>query len=501
MNESAGVPRFRTVLVFGASGYIGTNLVPKLLERGYSVRASARNMEVLEDRGWKGVELVEADALEPSTLNAALRGIDVAYYLIHSMAAGRRFSELERTAARHFSLAAARAGIARIVYLGGLIPADADSEHLQSRKLTGDVLRSGSVPVTEIRAGMIVGPGSAAFEVIRDLVNNLPVMVTPRWVRSKSPPIALENLLTYLILLPELEESDHGIYDAAGPEMLSYRELMLQFGEMAGKSPFIFSVPVLSPGLSSYWLRFVTTVPTNIARALIEGLKHDIAADDAALRKLVPQKLLGFRESVQAVFDAERRNAVAACWTEGALMFRDYNPQYAFYAKKAGGEAETPAPPGAVWKQVASIGGDNRYYCLNALWWIREFLDWLVGGTGLRHCRRDPYEVRVGDTIDSWRVIAVEPKRRLTLMMGMKAPGSGVLEFEITPTSSGTTRVRATAYWHPAGLWGLLYWYPLTIPHLVLFKGMTRAIAERAEADTGTSHSANSSAARGEVKS
>jgi len=330
---------------------------------------------------------------------------------------------------------------------------------------------------------MIVGPGSAAFEVIRDLVNNLPLMVTPRWVRSKSPPIALDNLLTYLLVVAEFEETAGGVYDAAGPEMLSYRELMLQFGESVGKKPLIISVPVLSPGLSSYWLHLVTSVPTNIARALIEGLKHDIGADDAELRRRVPQKLLTFRESVQAVFQAERDNAVAARWTEGALMFRNYNPQYSFYAKKAGGEALTTASPAAVWKHVASIGGENRYYALNVLWTIREFLDWLVGGTGLKHRRRHPHELRVGDTVDSWRVIAVEPEKRLTLMMGMKAPGSGVLEFEIASDPEGLTRVRATAYWHPAGLWGLLYWYPLTIPHLVIFKRMTGEIARRAEAD------------------
>ncbi len=497
MNESIRQNIYKKTLVFGASGYIGTNLVSKLIERNGVVRASARNKEVLTGRGWEGVELVEADALKPQTLDAALQGIDVAYYLVHSMAAGRRFSEIEQTAAYNFARAAEHAQIRRIIYLGGLIPANADSEHLMSRKLTGDILRSGSIPVTEIRAGMIVGPGSAAFEVIRDLVNNLPVMITPRWVTSKSPPIALDNLLTYLLRLPEADESNDGIYDAAGPEMLSYRELMLQFGEMVGKKPIIIPVPVLSPRLSSYWLRFVTTVPTNIARALIDGLKHDIAADDTELRRLVPQSLLGFRESVKAVFEAERQNAVAARWTEGALMFRDYNPKYAFYAKKASGAARTSASPKAVWHQVASIGGKNRYYYLNSLWKIREILDWLVGGSGLKHRRRHPNEVRVGDMIDSWRVIAVEPEKRLTLMMGMKAPGSGVLEFEISTEKDGCTRITATAYWHPAGLWGLLYWYSLALAHLVIFKGMTRAIVSRAEAEEAKANTMGSQSARG----
>ncbi len=483
MNANPGQSFFRTVLVFGASGYIGTNLVPKLVENGYHVRASARHKEVLEGRDWGGVELVEADALQPQTLDSALQGVDLAYYLVHSMASGRRFSELEATAATNFARAAERAHVQRIVYLGGLIPADADSEHLLSRKRTGDILRASSISVTEIRAGMIVGPGSAAFEVIRDLVNNLPVMITPRWVRSKSPPIALDNLLTYLLCVPGVDETVGGVYDAAGPEMLNYKELMLQFAQMVNKKPLIVSVPVLTPRLSSYWLRFVTTVPTNVARALIDGLKHDIAADDAELRRLIPQRLLNFRESVAAVFEAERKNAVAARWTEGALMFRDYNPNYAFYAMKASGTAWTTASSQAVWKQVASIGGKNRYFYMNSLWTLRETLDWCVGGCGLKRRRRHPAEVRVGDVIDSWRVIGVEPGKRLTLMMGMKAPGSGVLEFEIAPQADKRTRVTATTYWHPAGVWGLLYWYSLAIAHKVIFKGMVRAIARRAEAE------------------
>ncbi len=485
MTGSEFEPARRTsakVLVFGASGYIGTNLVPELVKQDFRVRASARNRTVLEAREWAGVELVQADALEPETLRQALDGIEVAYYLVHSMAAGRNFSTLERKAAENFVRAADEAGVRRIVYLGGLMPEDADSEHLNSRRETGERLRAGRTPVTEIRAGMVVGPGSAAFEVMRDLVNNLPVMVTPRWVRSKSPPIALCNLLTYLIRAPWIEAMAGGIYDAAGPEMCSYENMMRQFGDLVGRRTLIIPVPVLSPKLSSYWLRLVTTVPTNVARALIGGLKHDIPADDAALRRLIPQRLLTFREAVAAVFEAERQNAVAARWTEGALMFRDYNPAYAFYAKKASGFALTHASVGAVWRHVAAIGGDNRYYYLNLLWTVREILDWVVGGPGRNRGRRHPIEVRVGDTIDSWRVIAVQDQKRLTLMMGMKAPGAGVLEFEIEPTGKGLTRVSATAYWHPAGLWGLLYWYALVPAHLVIFKGMTRAIARRAEA-------------------
>lgn len=470
------------VLVFGASGYIGTNLVPRLLTHGDRVRASARNIAVLETRNWTGLELVEADALKPETLTTALENIEVAYYLVHSMAAGRNFGQIDLQCAENFANAASQAGtVKRIIYLGGLIPPDADSEHLISRQQTGERLRAGPVPVTEIRAGIIVGPGSAAFEVMRDLVNNLPVMITPRWVSSKSKPIALDNLLEYLVQIPTLEASAGQTYDATGTEMLSYKEMMQQFAEVVGKKPRIMPVPLLTPGLSSYWVSLVTTVPANIARALIGGLKHDIPGDGAPLNALIPQRLLSFRESVEAALEMERRDAVAARWTEGALMFRGYRPDYAFYAKKASGTALSSAPADAVWDQVAAIGGKNRYYYLNFLWTVREILDWLVGGSGLSRSRRHPREVRLGDIIDSWRVIGLEPQKRLTLLFGMKAPGSGVLEFEIQPEADQHTRVTVTAYWHPAGVWGILYWFALVPAHLVIFKGFSQAIAKRAE--------------------
>jgi uncharacterized protein YbjT (DUF2867 family) len=471
------------VLVFGASSYIGSNLVPRLFDLGYRVRATARSPEVIEARGWKGVELARADALKPDTLHAALAGVRFAYYLVHSMAAGKDFGRVEVEAAENFARAAEAAGVERVVYLGGLIPPDANSEHLLSRRDTGEVLRRCRVPVTEIRAGIIVGPGSAAFEVMRDLVLHLPVMLTPRWVRAKSPPIALDNLLEYMTRMLALPETAGRIYDAAGPDTLTYEEMMREIARHAGKRPWIIPVPVLSPELSAYWLKFVTAVPTNVARALIGGLKHDFSADDAELRRLVPQRLLTFRESVEAALEAERQHAVPARWTEGAFVFRNYRMDYAYYAKRASGSALTSASPAAVWHVVSAIGGENRYFYGNILWKIREIADWMFGGVGLRYGRRHPSDLRVGDTVDSWRVIGVEPGLRLTLMFGMKAPGAGVLELGITHEADERTRITATAYWHPAGVWGLLYWYAMIPAHLFIFDGMTRAIAHRAEAD------------------
>ncbi len=478
------------VLVFAASGYIGSNLVQRLLSSTRPLRASARNREVLEGRGWDEVELVEADALKPETLGAALHEVDVAYYLVHSMAAGDDFPRLDREAAANFACAAAEAGVRRIIYLGGLLPTQPVSEHLRSRKETGDYLRAGQVAVTEIRAGMIVGPGSAAFEVIRDLVNHLPLMFTPRWVYTRSSPIALDNLLDYLLRVPYLDETAGQCYDVGGPEVLTYEQIMRQYGEIVGKRPLIIPVPVLTPRLSSYWLRLVTSVPTPIARALIEGLKQDVIAEDKAIREKVPLQLMNFKDSVRSTLQAESRHQVIARWVEGSIVCRNYHPEYGFYAKRASGSATTNAPPDMIWRQISSIGDKQGYYYLDSLWKIRGMIDWILGGPSYRRHRRHPCELRVGDTIDAWRVIAIEPESRLTLLMEMKAPGAGVLEFKLQPEAQGH-RVTATAYFHPAGVWGLLYWFALTFAHWLIFRGLPRAICQRAEKATGNPVSSN----------
>jgi len=311
-------------------------------------------------------------------------------------------------------------------------------------------------------------------------------MLTPKWVRSRSSPIALDNLLEYLVRVPWIEEAAGQVLDAAGPDYISYEEVMLEYGAAVGKRPIILRVPLLSPTLSSYWLGLVTAVPASIARALIGGLKHDLPADDAALRRMLPQKLLGFRDSLLAALEAERTQQVAARWTEGLLMFRGFRIDNAFYAKRASGSAVSSAAPAALWQVVSTIGGDNGYYCLGWLWWMRGAIDWLLGGPGLSKGRRHPTELRLGDRIDHWTVIGIEPQRRLTLNFGMRAPGSGVLEFEVEPdpqpSTPGRSRITVTAYWHPQGVWGLLYWYALVPAHLFLFRAMTAAMARRAEA-------------------
>jgi uncharacterized protein YbjT (DUF2867 family) len=425
------------------------------------------------------VECAGADALDPASLAPVMQGVDVAWYLVHSMAAGRDFGTLDQRAAVNFRDAAARAKVKRIVYLGGLTPDDPDSQHLRSRLETGEILRQGPVPVTEIRAGMIIGPGSAAFEVMRDLVNYLPVMITPRWVASKSPPIALDDLLTYLTEVAEIPEAAGQIYDAPGPEYLSYAELMRRLGRVLGRKTLIIPVPLLTPRLSSYWLRLVTTVPTNVARALIDGLVHDVPVRDRRLQELVPITLKDLDASIAAALAADRESTLPAHWVEGSIRCRNFEPRYAFYAKRATDAAVTSASGASLWKVICRFGTDDDYFSCPALWRLRGAADWLLGGPSFRRRRRDPDAMRVGDVVDAWRVIAVQPERKLTLLLEMKVPGAGVLEFEINPRGPDR-EVRATAYFHPAGIWGLLYWYPLIPFHHLVFRSMTREIARRA---------------------
>jgi uncharacterized protein YbjT (DUF2867 family) len=467
-------------LVFGASGYIGGHLVPYLLAQELPVRATARNIDVIASRDWQGAVLAEADALQPETLDSVLKDVDVAYYLVHSMAAGKNFPELDATAAKNFADAAARHNIKRIVYLGGLVPEAPRSTHLRSRQETGDILRAGTVPVTEIRAGMIIGPGSAAWEVIRDLVNHLPVMITPRWVFSRSTPIALSNLLRYLADAPVLDETAGEIYDVGGPDVLTYEEIMRQYAALVDKNPRIIPVRVLTPRLSSYWLRLVTSVPTNIARALIDGLSQDVIANDDRLAELIPQRLLGFRESATEALEAERMHSVPARWVEGAVACREFDPEYGFYAKQAGDSAISDASADALWRVICRVGNNGDFFYARWLWWLRRTLDWMVGGPSFRRKRRHPDELRIGDAVDAWRVIAMEPQKQLTMLMEMKAPGAGVLEFEIQDVDE-RRQVTVTAYFHPAGVWGLLYWFALLPFHAFIFRGVTRVIAERAE--------------------
>ncbi len=468
------------VAVVGASGYVGSHLVPRLIAEGHTVRAVARRRAVLEGRGWAGVELVEADALDRASLERALEGIEVAYYLVHSMGSGSDFAARDRLAATNFREAAAHCGLTRIIYLGGL--ESAGSEHLRSRRETGELLRGGSVAVTELRAGMVVGAGSAAFEVIRDLVNHLPVMITPKWVTSRSRPIAMDDLLAYLVGVLAVPSTGGMTLDIGGPETLSYRDLMKQFAEVTGGGrQWIIPVPVLSPRISSYWLDLVTAVPASIARPLIDGLKQDLLPNDGEIRRLIPIPLTPYREAVRRALEDERANAVVARWTEGSLAFRGYDPTVSFYSKGTATTVPVRAPASATWSVVSSIGGRSGYYFGDGLWRLRGAMDRLLGGVGMRRGRRHPTRLHVGDAVDFWRVAAVEEGKRLTLVAEMKLPGAAVLEFVVSPTGPDSSELTMTARFHPAGILGLLYWYAISPAHGSIFSRTPKAMAQRAE--------------------
>jgi uncharacterized protein YbjT (DUF2867 family) len=472
-------------LVFGASGYIGRHLVPRLAAEGYRVRAVARRRGALAAEGWQDVELATADALKPETLPDALRGASVVYYLVHSMAAGADFPDQDRRAAHNVARAAEAAGVERIVYLGGLTPAATDSAHLASRAETGALLRRAGTPVTELRAPIVIGPGSVAFEAMRDLAAHLPVMATPKWVRATSPPIALDDLLGDLIALPRVPEAAGEIYETGGPDTLTYEEMLRELARAMGKrAPLIVPVPVLTPELSSYWLAFVTTTPTRVARALIGGMKHDLSADDRPLRRLVPRQPMPFRQAVDRAFEQETQLTAADRWREGAFDLRGRRHDVGFYAKRMSRTGATSATPEALWQVLSEIGKPEQgYFVLQPLWRLRREADRLLGR---RHPgpRTGDGAPEAGERFDSWEVLAAVPDRRLTLISRLAAPGEGGLEFEIVPARDGGARLTATIYWHPAGFRGLIYWYQLGPAHAVLLEGMAQRICELAEAKT-----------------
>ncbi len=475
----------RPWLVSGVTGYMGGHLAVHLLDQGVPVRAMARSPEKLVGRRWterwNHCEIVQGDVLKPESLEGVFDGVRVAFYLIHAMCAGKDYLQLEIDGARNFADAAAAAGVERVFYIGGLVPDGADTQHIKAREAIGDTLREGKVPVTEIRAGIIVGPGSAAFEVMRDTVYHQPFIVSPPYVDRISPPIALQNMCKYATELAVLPEAAGEIFDAAGPDHITYAEQMRVIAEVGGVKPRkIFRIPFLTERMAAFFLPVVSAVPASITGALIEGMRQNFTADDTRIRELVPQKLLNYREATEAVFEAERNQPVYTRWVDGGFIFRGMNHKSAYYGKQATGNYWSPASPESVWKVLCRIGGKNRYWYMNFLWFIREWLDVLVGGSGRSHYRRDPDVLELGDRVDTWEVIAMEPGERFTLRFGMKAPGDGVLELEAVPEGEGT-RVIATATWHPAGVWGLLYWYALFLPHLVLFNGLTRRIGEAAE--------------------
>jgi len=476
------------VLIAGATGYIGARLVPRLLQAGYRVRALARIPAKIGGRPWSGhpnLEVVKCDVLDRESLTAACRGCRTAYYLVHSMNfSSTDFAETDREAARNMVAAAEAGGLERIIYLGGLGEGhEVLSEHLSSRAEVADILRSGPVPVTVLRAAMIIGSGSASFEILRYLVERLPVLITPRWVDVPCQPIGVRNVLAYLIGCLECGETVGETFDIGQDQIVTYRQLMQIFAEEAGlPKRLIISVPILTPRLSSYWIQFTTPVPAVLARPLAEGLRNRVVCRDFRIRDLIPQELFDCRLAIRLALERVRQRQVESSWIDaGEIPPAEWSspgdPSW------AGGtyfndsrQILLAATPGEVWRAVAAIGGESGWYYADWLWKLRGYLDQLVGGVGLHRGRRCPLELSPGEALDFWRVVEVMKPHRLLLAAEMKLPGEATLEFRIEEIAPGQTLLKQSAHFLPRGITGLLYWYAITPFHNFIFNGMLRGI-------------------------
>jgi uncharacterized protein YbjT (DUF2867 family) len=484
--HSPASPRPRTVLVTGATGYVGGRLVPRLITAGHRVRCLVRDAARLQGRDWlPHVEVVTGDVLVPDSLSGALDGVDVAYYLVHSLASGSGFHERDVVAARAFGAAAAAARVSRIVYLGGLGDPETDlSEHLRSRQATGDALREAGVPVTEFRAAVVVGSGSISFEMIRYLTERLPVMICPQWVYTRVQPIGVDDLLLYLVGALDVPQSAGRVVEVGGADVRTYGDMMLGYAEVRGLRRRLQPVPVLTPVLSSYWVHLVTPIPSAIARPLIEGLRSEVVVRDHSARTLFPDIVpVDYVTAVRAAVATLEGGDVETSWADALVTSCD-GPAPRVFRQEAGmlmerRTAHVPAPPADVFAEVVCIGGARGYGYADWMWEVRGALDRLVGGVGLRRGRRDARDLRTGDALDFWRVEAVEPDRLLRLRAEMKVPGRAWLQFEMLPEGDGTLLVQA-AYFAPKGLPGLAYWYTLLPVHRRIFSGMIAALAAAA---------------------
>lgn len=468
------------ILVLGASGYIGQHLVKRLSEQGFTVLAAARQIDRLKKQQLPGVECYSLDLNQPDALPALLAQADTVYYLVHGMGEGGDFIRHERRVALNVRDALRKSPVNEVIFLSSLqVAKQEQSDHLRARQITGDLLRESGVPVAEVRAGIIVGAGSAAFELMRDMVYNLPVLTPPRWVRSRTTPIALENLLYYLLQLLNHPAREHRVFEAAGPEILSYQQQFIRFMAVSGKRRPLIPIPFPTRWISVWFLNVITSVPPTTAKALIQGLKHDLIADDRALRALIPQSLIAFDEAVRLTLKEEEQLVNSSDWGYDAQAFARWRPEYGYYPKQAGCTVNTSASLAALWQVVNQIGGKEGYFFGNVLWKTRGAMDLLVGHR-LAKGRPEKAYLQTGDAVDSWKVIIVEPEKQLTLLFGMKAPGLGRLSF--TLRDKGDHReLDVRAWWHPHGMPGLFYWLLMIPAHLFIFRGMARRIAHLAE--------------------
>jgi uncharacterized protein YbjT (DUF2867 family) len=494
-DRSPAAPEGRVALVAGATGYVGGRLVPELLAAGWAVRAMARSTHRLRDAPWvHDVSLVEADVSDRSSLDAALEGVAVAYYLVHSIGAGSSFEDDDRTAAENFAAAASAAGVERIVYLGGMVPEGEElSPHLRSRAEVGQIFLDGPVPAVVLQAAVVLGSGSASFEMLRYLTERLPAMIVPKWVESRIQPIAIADVLRYLVGVGRIDEPLNRTFDIGGPDVMTYAEMMRTFASVAGlPKRLMLRVPVLSTTLSSLWVGLVTPVPSSLARPLVESLRNTVVCSEHDIEKWVPAPpdgLVTFEAAVRQALDQIRDADVATHWSNATVRGAPSDPLPSD-PDWAGGDLysddrsiDVDASPAELWAVIQGIGGTSGWYSWPLAWTVRGVLDRLWGGPGLRRGRRNPRDLRLGDAVDWWRVEDIVDGELLRLRAEMRLPGRAWLDLAVEQDGA-TTRFHQRAVFAPKGLWGRLYWWSVLPFHGFVFKQMQRNIAAAAEALT-----------------
>jgi len=469
------------VLLTGATGYVGGRLLRKLEESGRPVRCLVRRPEALSGRTAEQTEIVHGDILEPESLHETFAGVTAAYYLIHSMGASGRFADADRRGAENFAAAARRSGVSRVVYLGGLGAEHDVSTHLESRHEVGRILRESGVTTIEFRASIIIGSGSVSFEIVRSLVDRSPALLIPRWVVSRTQPIAIEDVLAYLLAALDIELEESRLFEIGGPDRVAYADLMREYARQVGLRRAVIRVPLATPRISGLWLSVVTPVYASIGRELIESLRNDTLVGDGSAREVFPMRPRGFRQAIERALANEDREFAETRWSDALSAYSGPNWGGVTLGQRAvaSRKVRVAASPQQTFAPIQRIGGETGWYYGNGFWRLRGLLDQIVGGVGLRRGRRDPVRLAVGDTLDFWRVEAFEQDRFLRLSAEMKTPGRIWLQFEVNGDDAGTT-LRQTAIFDPHGLAGLAYWYALYPVHYLIFEGMLRRIGQAA---------------------